>query len=87
MIEEGASGTEKQFETVFGYLLRSYAKTFINSAPPDEIATIVGLSKKDAEAIVAARTASGPFADFEAVKKVPGIDVKKLEEHKDAVAF
>ena len=53
----------------------------------DEITTSLGLSTKDADAIVAYRKANGPFQDFEAVKKVPDIDVKTLEEHKDAVAF
>ena len=87
MIEEGASGSAKDFETIFGYLLRHHGKVFINTATPDEISMIVGISKKDAEAIVAARKASGSFADLEAVKKVPDIDVKALDEHKDAVAF
>ena len=36
---------------------------------------------------LAARKATGSFADLEAVKKVPDIDVKRLEEHKEAVAF
>lgn len=87
MIERGATGTEKDFETVYGYLLRNYGKLNINRATPDDIAMIVGLSEKDAEAIVAYRKASGPFPDFEAVKKVPDIDLKKLDEHKDAIAF
>jgi DNA uptake protein ComE-like DNA-binding protein len=39
------------------------------------------------EAIAAYRKANGFFRDFEAVTRVPGIDVKTLEEHKDAVAF
>ena len=42
---------------------------------------------KEAQAIVAYRKANGSFQDFEAVKRVPDIDVKKLDEHKDAVAF
>jgi competence ComEA-like helix-hairpin-helix protein len=87
MIEKGATGSEREFETVFDYLVRTYGKVFINAAKADEIATVLGLSKKDAEAIVAFRTANGPFADFAALKKVPDLDVKKLEEHKDAVAF
>ena len=87
MIEKGAIGEEKEFETVFGYLVRNHGRVYINSATPDEITTILGLSKKDADAIVEYRKANGPFSDFEAVKKVPDIDVKKLEEHKDAIAF
>jgi competence ComEA-like helix-hairpin-helix protein len=87
MIEKGAPGTEKDFETVFDYLLRHYGKVNINAAPPSEIVTILGLSEKDAKGIVAYRESKGPFADFEALKKVPEIDLKKLDEHKDAVAF
>ena len=87
MIEKGAQGSEKDFETIYDYLLRNYGKLFINSAPAGDIVTILGLSEKDAKAIVAYRDGKGPFADFEAVKKVPDIDVKKLDERKDAVTF
>jgi competence ComEA-like helix-hairpin-helix protein len=87
MIDKGASGTEKEFESVFDYLLLNYGKTDINKASSDELMKIVGLSKKDADTLVAYRTAKGPFADFEAVKKVPDIDLKKLDEHKDAIVF
>ncbi len=87
MIERGATGSGKDFDTVYEYLLRNFGKLYINNALPDEIMTILGLSKKDAEAIVAHRKANGSFADYEAVKKVPDIDVKKLEERKDAIAF
>ncbi len=87
MIEKGAPGTEKEFETAYDYLLRNYGKLNINVAAVNEIVTILGLSRKEAEAIVAYRTANGPFADFDAVKKVPDIDLKKLDEHKNAVAF
>jgi len=87
MIEKGAPGTEKDFETVFDYLLRHHGKVFINTAPAREIVAILSLAEKEADSIVEYRKTNGPFADFEAVKKVPNIDLKKLDEHKDAVAF
>ena len=87
MIEKGAPGTEKDFETVYDYLLRHHGKLNINAAPPTEIVTILGLSQKEAEGIVAYRKSNGPFADFDAVKKVPDLDLKKLDERKDAIAF
>ena len=87
MIEKGAPGTEKDFETVYDYLLRNFGKVNINVAAPKEIVTILGLSEKDAQGIVAYRKSNGPFADLDAVKKVPDIDLKKLDERKDAVAF
>jgi competence protein ComEA len=87
MIERGAQGTEEDFLAVFGFLRRHYGKVYINTAALDEITTSLGMSNKDADAIVAYRKAHGSFQDFNAVKKVPDIDVKTLEEHKDAVAF
>ena len=58
MIEKGATGTEKEFETVYGYLLRNFGKLNINAARPDEIAMVLGLSEKEAQAIVAYRKAT-----------------------------
>jgi competence protein ComEA len=87
MIERGATGSEDDFMTVFGFLRRHYGKVYINTAPAEELTTTLGLTNKDADAIVTYRKANGNFADFDAVKKVPNIDVKLLEDHKDAVAF
>jgi competence protein ComEA len=87
MIERGATGSEEDFMTVFAYLRRHHGKVYINTAPTEEITTTLGLTNKDADAIVAFRKANGNFADLDAVKKVPNIDVKILEDHKDAVAF
>ena len=87
MIERGATGSEDDFQTIFGYLRRHYGKVYINSATAEEITTSLALPARDADAILAYRKAHGDFADLEAVKKVPEIDVKALDEHKDAVAF
>jgi len=87
MIEQGAKGTDKEFETVIGYLLRTFGKVYINNAKADEIVSVLTLSQKDADAIVAYRAANGRFVDFDALKKVPGIDLKTLEARKDAVSF
>ncbi len=72
MIGIGATGSESDFEKVFGFLRRHYGKVYINAATADEMTTTLGLSAKDADAIAAYRKANGPFQDFEAVKKVPG---------------
>jgi DNA uptake protein ComE-like DNA-binding protein len=36
---------------------------------------------------VAYRKANGNFADFDALLKVPDVDAKKLEAHREAVSF
>ncbi len=87
MVEQGLGGSAKDLETVFAYLSRNYGKVFINRAPADEIVAVLTVTQKDADAIVAYRKTSGPFADFEAIRKVPGIDMKKLEDKKDAIAY
>jgi competence protein ComEA len=87
MIEQGAKGTDKEFEIVIGYLLRTFGKVYINSAKADEIVAVLTLSQKDADAIVAYRAANGRFVDFDALKKVPGIDVEKLKARQDALGF
>jgi len=87
MIEQGAKGTDKEFETVFGYLLRTFGKVYVNSAKADEIVAVLTLSQKDADAVVAYRAANGSFADFDALTRVPGIDISKLKARRDAVGF
>ena len=87
MVEQGLDGSAKDLETVFAYLNRNYGKVFINRAPADEIVAVLSLSQQDADALVAYRKTAGSFADFEGIKKVPGIDLKKLEDKKDAIAY
>lgn len=87
MVEKGATGASKDFERVLAYLCRTYGEIYINRAPPDEIAMTLGLSKKDADAVVAYRKANGSFADIDAVKKVPDLDIKTLDKRKDSIIF
>lgn len=87
MIEKGAAGSAKEFETVFAYLLLNRGKVFVNAAGADELSRVLGLSPKDAELIVSYRTANGPFADLGALKKVPGIDLKLIDAGSEALVF
>jgi competence protein ComEA len=87
MVEQGLEGSPKDLDTVFAYLNRNYGKVFINRAQADELVAVLTITQKDADALVAYRKTAGSFADFEAIKKVPGIDLKKLEDKKDAIAY
>jgi competence protein ComEA len=87
MTKIGAQITDENYDTLMGYLLRHYGKININRGDSKEIALVVNLSANDADAIVKYRSDHGDFADFDAVAKVPGIDVKKLEANKDAISF
>ena len=87
MIEKGATGSDQDFDLVLAYLLRHYGMVNMNQASPEDIALISGVSAKEADAIVAYRRANGNFKNFEGLTKVPSVDVKKLEEHKDIILF
>jgi competence protein ComEA len=87
MIEQGLEGTGPEMETIFAYLNRTYGKVAINRAPADELIAVLAISQKDADAIVAYRKTAGPIADFDALKKIPGIDLALLEQKKEAIEF
>jgi competence ComEA-like helix-hairpin-helix protein len=87
MKNKGAQGTDAQFDTIRKYLPRYYGLVAVNAAAPDELSAVMGFSSKDAQAIVAYRTANGPFADIDALRKVPGIDATKIDEQPEALRF
>jgi len=87
MIQEGATGSAKDFENVWAYLVQTRGRVLVNDAKADEIADVLGVSPKDAANIVEFRQKSGPFADIEALKKVPGVDVKVIDTQAEAIVF
>jgi competence ComEA-like helix-hairpin-helix protein len=87
MIERGATGTGRDFETVYDYLVRHFGKVYINTDGREDLCGILGLDEKSADAIIAHRDSNGAFADLDAIKKVTGVDAKKIDAMRDAIAF
>ena len=83
----GANATEDQFETIHKYLSRYYGLVAVNTASAQDLSAVLGLTAKDAQAIVAYRKANGKFTDLAALSKVEGIDKAKLEEQPEALRF
>jgi competence ComEA-like helix-hairpin-helix protein len=83
----GANGTEEQFQAIHKYLARYYGLVAVNTASAQDLSAVLGLTAKDAEAIVAYRKAHGKFADLAALSKVEGIDKAKIEEQPEAIRF
>ena len=83
----GANGTEEQFQAIHKYLARYYGLVAVNTASAQDLSAVLGLTAKDAEAIVAYRKAHGKFADLAALSKVEGIDTAKIEEQPEALRF
>ncbi len=91
MIAAGAEGTEEQFTSVLEYVSRNFgppaAPVNVNQASAAELGTGLGLSQKEAGAIVKYRTDKGPFKTVDDLKKVPDLDFKKIEAQKDRLVF
>jgi len=87
MVARGAEGNEEDLAAVVSYLSSQFGKVNVNAAAVDEIQNSLGLSEKDARAIVAYRDQNGKIQDFEQLQKIPGIDVEKLREKRSSIAF
>jgi competence ComEA-like helix-hairpin-helix protein len=83
----GISATDAQLMSVKLYMTRYYGAVNVNTAPAAEISAVLGLSSKDAAAVVEYRKAHGNFADAAALLKVEGIDKSKIEEQPGALRF
>ncbi len=87
MIDRGAEGTSDDFTTAEEYLLRVSGRVNANRAASKDMVTVLGITQKDADAIVEYRKANGEFKDFDGLSKVPGIDLEKLKQGRDAISF
>jgi competence protein ComEA len=91
MMASGAEGTEDQFTAVLAYLAKNFgpaaARINVNQASAAELESGLGLSGKEAAAIVKYRTDKGPFKTVEDLKKVPDLDFKKIDAQKDRLVF
>jgi competence ComEA-like helix-hairpin-helix protein len=87
MAARGATATEQQFKDITDYLSKYFGVVNINQAPANEIADTVGIPVQSAGAIVQYRTEHGPLSDLDAVKRVPGLDLRIIEEHKANITF
>jgi competence ComEA-like helix-hairpin-helix protein len=87
MIDRGAEGTSEDFTTAEEYLLRVSGRVNVNRAQAKDVMAVLSVTQKDADAIIEYRKTNGEFKDFDALCKVPGIDLEKLKQGRDAVAF
>jgi competence ComEA-like helix-hairpin-helix protein len=83
----GAVITDEEFETVLNYLVKEHGRVNINRATADDIVEVLGMTPAVAETIVKYRREHGTFEDFDALGKVPGLDLEKLEKKRDAISF
>jgi competence ComEA-like helix-hairpin-helix protein len=92
MIDQGAKGTEGQFNAIRAYLVKNFgpaspAKTNVNTASAKDLQTQLNLAVYEAEAIVKYRKENGAFKIVDDLKKVPDLDFKTIEAKKDRSAL
>jgi competence protein ComEA len=92
MVALGAKGTQKEFDAIVDYLAKTYPgeevpKIKVNEARAIELESGLSLPRSQAAAIIQYRTKNGDFKSIEDLKKVPGVDVAKIEAKKDRLLF
>jgi competence protein ComEA len=88
MVSRGAQGSDDEIDKVIEYLATNFSKRInVNKAGSGELAKGLRISGKDADAIVSYRAEHGVFKELGDLKKVPGLDAKRVDEWKDRVEF
>lgn len=89
MVAMGATGTGEELDTIVQYLAKNFpaVKVNVNKAGAKELAGPLELTPAEADAIVAYREKNGPFKQADDLKKVPGVDGKKIDKKKDRLEF
>jgi competence protein ComEA len=88
MIARGARGTDEEFAAILDYLTKNFlgeaARPLnINKATNIELESVAGLTRKEAAALVEWRQKPNVCKSLDDLKKVPGVDYKKIEARKD----
>ena len=88
MFSRGAEASDEQLEQIIDYLARNVGRNVnVNKATATDLTATLGVSKESAAAIVSYREKNGAFKEWDDLKKVPGIDMKQIEDKKDRVEF
>ena len=91
MVAAGAQGSDQELETVFLYLstqfpVEAQKPLDLNTAPAVELESVAGLLRKESAALIAHREKNGPCRKLEDLKKVAGLDFRKIEARKTRLA-
>lgn len=88
MVTFGATGTDEEFNVVVDYLSKNFPpKVNVNKASSKDLQTGLDFSAKEAEALIQYRERNGNYKSLDDLKKVPGLDSKKLDAIKERLSF
>jgi competence ComEA-like helix-hairpin-helix protein len=88
MVSLGAKGSDEELTAVLDYLSANFKgdapkPVNMNTAPAIDLESVAGLLRKEAAALIAYRTKHGPCKTLEDLKKIPGVDFRKIERRRD----
>jgi competence protein ComEA len=88
----GTKGTDQEFRLVLDYLTKNFPAEDIpplniNKAKAIELESRLSLRRSQAAAVIAYREKNGDFKSIEDLKRVPNIDIAKIEAKKDHIVF
>ena len=88
MVSLGAKGNDAELAAVLDYLSANFKgdapkPVNMNTAPAIDLESVAGLLRKEAAALITYRTAHGPCKTLEDLKKIPGVDFRKISRRRD----
>jgi competence protein ComEA len=88
----GMKSTEKDYALVLAYLTRNFPAedlppVNVNKASAIELESRLSLRRSQAAALIAWRKEHGEFKSIDDLKKVPLMDIEKIESKKDSIVF
>ena len=87
MIQRGAQGSDDEFADIVDYLTNTVSKINVNQATAQQLQSGLGLSEKEAAAILHYRDENGDFKTIDDLKKVPGVNAAKIDAKRSLLAF
>jgi competence protein ComEA len=87
MVSRGATASDEEVSEVVAYLAKNFGTLNINTATQPQMQAVLGLTDKEAQAIIAYRDHNGAIKDFDQLKSVPGVSAEKLQANRSAIAY
>ncbi len=86
MVDQGASGTDEQFDDIMDYLHRTMTTINVNTAPADELEIVLNVPEATAQAITARRSTQ-KFTGLADLKSIPGVDASTVDAKARLIFF
>jgi competence protein ComEA len=84
----GADGSDEDFKAIVAYLAHYFGpEVNVNKVSAADLQNQLGLTASEAAAIVKYREAQGNIKNLDELKKVPGLDAKKIEPIQQRIVF